>query len=127
MSAGLAVQAYRQVSRQGVSEDRLLVLGLDGILEYLRRVRVAVETRDMLAKVSAMTRAQQLVEHLLAALPEDGSPEAGPVSARLAGIYRYLLDRLGQANIFDDTEALDDCAAVVTTLRDSWIEGLRRP
>ncbi|MDE2121308.1 MAG: flagellar protein FliS, partial [Betaproteobacteria bacterium] len=63
----------------------------------------------------------------LVALPEQGSGESGDLSQRLAGIYRYLLDRLGQANIFDDTEALDDCAAVVTTLRDSWIEGLRRP
>ena len=67
MNALMAVNAYRQVGQQGVQEERLLVLGLDGILEYLRRARGAIQD-----------------------------------------------------------QALDDCAAVVTALRDSWIEGLRR-
>lgn len=127
MNAVMALNAYRQVGQQGVQEERLLVLGLDGILEYLRRARSAIQDKAVDRKVQSMTRAYQIVEHLLVALPEQGSGESGDLSQRLAGIYRYLLDRLGQANIFDDTEALDDCAAVVTTLRDSWIEGLRRP
>ncbi len=126
MQAVMAVDAYRQVGQQGVQQERLLVLGLDGILEYLRRARSAMQERALGRKVQAMTRAYQIVEHLLAALPEDASPDAGDLSRRLASIYRYLLDRLGEANIFDDTQALDDCAAVVTALRDSWIEGLRR-
>ena len=126
MNALMAVNAYRQVGQQGVQEERLLVLGLDGILEYLRRARGAIQERALERKVPAMTRAYQIVEHLLVALPETGSEESGELSDRLAGIYRYLLERLGQANIFDDLQALDDCAAVVTALRDSWIEGLRR-
>lgn len=127
MNAVMALNAYRQVGQQGVQEERLLVLGLDGILEYLRRARSAIQDKAVERKVQSMTRAYQIVEHLLVALPEPGSGESGDLSERLAGIYRYLLERLGQANIFDDTKALDDCAAVVTTLRDSWLEGLRRP
>ena len=127
MNAVMALNAYRQVGQQGVQEDRLLVLGLDGILECLRRARGAIQEQAIERKVQSMTRAYQIVEHLLVALPESGSGEAGDLSERLAGIYRYLLERLGQANIFDDVKALDDCAAVVTTLRDSWLEGLRRP
>ncbi len=124
MSAGLAVNAYQQVARQGVSEDKLLVLGLDGILEYLRRARIAIDGGALHDKVVAMNRAQQLVGHLLAALPDESEPQCGTLSKRLAGIYRYLLERLYHANIFDDVAALDDCGAVVKGLRDSWIEGL---
>ena len=127
MNAVTALNAYRQVGQQGVHEERLLVLGLDGILEYLRRARSAIQERAVERKVQAMTRAYQIVEHLLVALPEPESGESGDLSQRLAGIYRYLLERLGHANIFDDTDALDDCTAVVRTLRDSWLEGLRRP
>ena len=127
MNTAVALNAYRQVGQQGVQDERLLVLGLDGILEYLRRARSAIRERALDRKVQSMTRAYQIVEHLLVALPEPGSNDSGDLSQRLAGIYRYLLERLGQANIFDDTAALDDCAAVVTTLRDSWLEGLRRP
>lgn len=126
MSAGSAVQAYRQVARQGVSEERLLVLGLDGILEYLRRARAAIGVGDLATKVLAMNKSQQIVEHLLASLPESDSVEAGPLAARLEGIYRHLLEQLAQANIFDDVQAIDDCAAIVTALRDSWVESLRQ-
>ena len=126
MNTAVALNAYRQVGQQGVQEERLLVLGLDGILEYLRRARSAIRERALDRKVQSMTRAYQIVEHLLVALPESGSAEDGELSRRLGGIYRYLLDRLGEANIFDDLQALDDCAEVVTVLRDSWIEGLKR-
>ena len=34
--ATAAMQAYRQVGNQGLSSNRLVLLGLDGILEYLR-------------------------------------------------------------------------------------------
>lgn len=126
MNTAVALSAYRQVGQQGVQEERLLVLGLDGILEYLRRARSAIREQALDRKVQSMTRAYQIVEHLLVALPESGSAEDGELSRRLGGVYRYLLDRLGQANIFDDLQALDDCAEVVTVLRDSWIEGLKR-
>ncbi|NNM66093.1 MAG: flagellar export chaperone FliS [Burkholderiales bacterium] len=124
MSAGLAVQAYRQVGQQGVPEEKLLILGLDGILEYLRRARGAIADRATDRKLLALNKSYQIVEHLLAALPD--TPEATPLGQRLEGIYRYLLERLGQANIFDDLQAIEDCDAVVTALRDSWLEGLRR-
>jgi flagellar protein FliS len=126
MNTAVALNAYRQVGQQGVQDERLLVLGLDGILEYLRRARSAIREQALDRKVQSMTRAYQIVEHLLVALPESGSAEDGELSRRLGGVYRYLLDRLGQANIFDDLQALDDCAEVVTVLRDSWIEGLKR-
>ncbi len=126
MSAGLAVNAYRQVARQGIPEDKLLVLGLDGVLEYMRRAKAAIDGGALADKVFALNRGQQLVEHLLAALPEEGDAQRGALTQRLAGIYRYVLERLYHANIFDDTAALDDCAAVVVALRDSWVEGLQQ-
>ncbi|MCI4440290.1 flagellar protein FliS [Tibeticola sediminis] len=127
MSAGLAVAAYRQVDKTGVPEEKLLVLGLDGILEYLRRARLALVEGAVERKLQSLNRAYQLVEHLLAALPEGNGPDGeGALNRRLAGIYRYLLERLAHANIFDDLEAVDDCSAVVTALRDSWIESLRQ-
>ncbi len=126
MSAALAVNAYRQVAKQGVSDENLLVLGLDGILEYMRRARTAITEQDVARKAPAMMKAYQIVEHLMAALPTpEESPDA-PLRIRLEGIYRFLLERLAQANIFDDIQALDECKDVVVALRDSWIEGLQQ-
>ena len=126
MSAALAVNAYRQVAKQGVSEENLLVLGLDGILEYLRRARTAITEHDVARKAPAMTKAYQIVEHLMAALPTPEESPVAPLRTRLDGIYRFLLERLAQANIFDDVQALDECKDVVVALRESWIEGLQQ-
>jgi flagellar protein FliS len=126
MNAGLAMQAYRQISHEGVAEDKLLVLGLDGILEYLRRTRAAIADKAVARKAASMLKAQQLVEHLLVALPEPDAPESGELSERMRKVYRYLLERLAHANIFDDLQALDDCTEVVTSLRVSWVEALRK-
>ena len=122
MTTAYAVRAYRQVESQGIPGEQLYLLGLDGILEYLRRAEAALRgTGDRAAKCESLGKAYRLVEHLLAALPgDDGVAAESGLGARLVGIYRYLLDRLAQANIFDDVRAIEDCRTVVKALRDSW-------
>ena len=128
-AAAFAMRAYRQVETQGVAGDKLYVLGLDGILEYLRRAETALrqpDGKDLPLKGQSLGRAYQLVEHLLAVLPDGQQLAEQPVGERLSRIYTYLLGRLAQANIFDDLQAIDDCKTVVTALRDSWHQGLEQ-
>lgn len=128
-AAAFAMRAYRQVENQGIPADKLYVLGLDGILEYLRRAEVALrhpDGKDLPLKAQALGRAYQLVEHLLAVLPDGPQLAEQPVGERLERVYTYLLARLAQANIFDDLQAIQDCRTVVTALRDSWRQGLEQ-
>ncbi|OIQ73774.1 flagellar protein FliS [mine drainage metagenome] len=130
MSSAYAVRAYRQVESQGIPGDKLYVLGLDGILEYLRRAETALRSTggtDLALKGQSLGRAYQLVEHLLAALP-DGGPQIQELALgeRLDRVYRYLLERIAQANIFDDLGAIEDCRSVVIALRDAWRKGLEQ-
>ncbi|MCE1161663.1 MAG: flagellar export chaperone FliS [Thiomonas sp.] len=128
-AAAFAMRAYRQVETQGIAGDKLYVLGLDGILEYLRRAETALrhpDGKDLPLKGQSLGRAYQLVEHLLAVLPDGQQLAEQPVGERLSRIYTYLLGRLAQANIFDDLQAIDDCKTVVTALRDSWHQGLEQ-
>ena len=128
-AAAFAMRAYRQVENQGIAGDKLYALGLDGILEYLRRAEAALRNpdgKDLPLKGQSLGRAYQLVEHLLAVLPDGQQLAEQPVGERLSRIYTYLLGRLAQANIFDDLQAIDDCKTVVTALRDSWHQGLEQ-
>ena len=125
MTTAYALRAYRQVEGQGISGEKLYMLGLDGILEYLRRASVAMEQGDLAGKGQALGRAYQLTEHLLAALPEQ-PPEEQPLQQRLERIYRHVLERLAHANIFDDRTALEECRGLVTTLRESWTRSLEQ-
>ena len=128
-AAAFATRAYRQVENQGIPGEKLYALGLDGILEYLRRAEAALRNpngKDLPLKGQSLSRASQLVEHLLAALPDGAVLAEQPVGERLERVYLYLLNRLAQANIFDDLQAIEDCRMVVTALRDSWQQGLQQ-
>ncbi|MHB1530767.1 flagellar export chaperone FliS [Acidithiobacillus sp.] len=115
--AAAAVQVYRQVGSQGASADRLVLLGLEGILEYLRRARKAIVERDLSTKAQSMDKAYRITAHLLASLDYE---QGGEIAVNLDGLYRFLLKHLAQANIFDDLHALDACRPVVEDLRDAW-------
>lgn len=124
MTTAYALRAYRQVEGQGVSGEKLFMLGLDGVVEYLRRAEAALQQGDLAAKGAALGRAYQLVEHLLAALPEPTAEQ--PLGQRLQRIYRHLLDRLAHANIFDDALAMAECRDLVRALRESWVRCLEQ-
>lgn len=117
LATAAAMQAYKQVGNQGVSSDRLVLLGLEGILEYIRRARLAIQAKDLSAKADSMDKAYQLTAHLLASVNFE---QGGEIAKNLDSLYRFLLNQLAQANIFDDLQALDDCQPVLVDLRDAW-------
>ena len=102
----------------GDRTDGLILLGLEGIVEYMRRIRMAIERRDAAAKKSAMERAQQIVQHLLVNLDEDLPTEQ---LLRLDSLYRYLLLKLAHANLFNEAQAILACRPIVDDLRGLWM------
>lgn len=119
----LAMGSYGQIGQQEVVADRLILLGLEGMLEYIRRARVAIEKRDPGAKAQAMDRAYQIVHHLLVSIDHE---HGGEIAENLDSLYRFLLLKLAHANIFDDLVALEECRPVVQDLRQAWA-GLLKP
>ena len=120
-TAQQALRAYRQVEHQGVSGEQLYLQGLNGVLEYLRRAESAITTGDNVEKVAALDKAYRIVEHFLAILPADAPKEPEGLSATLERVYTGLLTQLSQANIFNDLEALRQCRAAVSTLKEAWL------
>ncbi|WP_248886168.1 flagellar export chaperone FliS [Acidithiobacillus acidisediminis] len=117
MAASHAVQAYRQIGQQGVSTDRLVLLGLEGVLEYIRRADLAIRNQRVADKAEAMDKAYQLTAHLLASVDHE---RGGEIADRLDSLYRFVLEKLAWANIFDDLDALASCRPVLEDLRDAW-------
>jgi len=120
----LAMGTYGQIGQQDVAADRLILLGLEGVLEYIRRARVAIEKRDPGAKAQAMDQAYQIVQHLLVSIDHE---HGGEIAENLDSLYRFLLLKLAHANIFDDLAALEECRPVVQDLREAWAELLNPP
>ena len=79
---------------------------------------VALLFEDVAAKGLAIGQAVRIIdEGLKSALDlKDG----GKLAADLSDLYSYVCMRLTQANLRNDEAALDECAALLTPLRDAW-------
>ena len=97
--------------------DGLVLLGLEGVEKYIRRIRRALERRDFAAKQRAMERVQQVVQHLLVTL-DDNLPS--PHLRRLDSLYRYLLLKLAHVNLFNDIQEIAGCDPIISDLRLEW-------
>jgi flagellar protein FliS len=101
------------------SRERLLVMTYDGALRFLRSAASAMEQRDLEAQHLNITKAQAIVLELLCSLDHS-------VNSQLAGnldrLYRYVYDRLTEANVHDRMEALREAERLLSELREAWAE-----
>ena len=114
--------AYRQVGVQtmvaSASPHGLVSLLFDGFMAAVHRAKGALRKQDVEAKGLAIGQAVRIVdEGLKSALDlKDG----GKLATDLSDLYSYVCMRLTQANLRNDEAALDECAALLTPLRDAW-------
>jgi flagellar protein FliS len=96
----------------------LVAMLFDGLFESLAQARGAMRSGDILAKGRAIGRAVGIVdEGLRAAL----DLRAGGTLARdLHDLYAYITARLTHANLKNDEGALEECAALMTPVREAW-------
>jgi len=115
--------AYRTVGVEtgvpAASPHRLVTMLFDGFNEAIARARGALRQGDVEAKGKAIGRAVRIVEEgLKAALDVEAG---GPLAADLSALYRYVTVRLTEANLHNDSRALDECAALLEPVRSAWI------
>lgn len=121
VNPGMLSSLYRQVGVQtgvaAASPHQLVLMLYDGVLESIARAHGAIQADDVDAKGRAIGRATRIVdEGLKAAL----SPAGGELTGNLAALYTYVSKRLLQAQLHNDTDALDECRRLVEPLRDAW-------
>ncbi|HTJ08011.1 MAG TPA: flagellar export chaperone FliS [Caldimonas sp.] len=115
--------AYRTVGVEtgvpAASPHRLVTMLFDGFNEAIAQARGALRQGDVEAKGKAIGRAVRIVEEgLKAALDVEAG---GPLAADLSALYRYVTVRLTEANLHNDSRALDECAALIEPVRSAWI------
>jgi flagellar protein FliS len=64
-----------------------------------------------------MTKALRLIAQLDATLNME---KGGPIAANLRDLYRYMLNRLTQANVVNDAAAVAEVARLVGTIKMGW-------
>ena len=114
---------YRQIGVQtainGASPHQLVVMLFNGLFESIGRARAAMANNDIEAKCAAITKSVRIVdEGLKASL---NLAEGGDLARQLHDLYGYITTRLTQANLRNDTAALEECVSLLTPIREAWI------
>jgi flagellar protein FliS len=114
---------YQKIAVNSASPVGLVIMLYDGALRFMERGKEAIIARDLTKQDDQLRRAQKIVLELMTTLDMN---RGGDVAKNLFALYSYVIERLVDANIKDDTQAVDDAMKVFTGLRSSWAELERR-
>jgi len=122
-SASALAGTYRQVGVQtgvgGASPHQLVLMLYDGYNESVNDARIAMQTGQIEAKGKAIGRALRIVDEGLKASLDVKS--GGAMAENMMAVYAYVLRRLSEANLSNDSQLLEECLRVMEPLRSAWV------
>ena len=114
-----SIDQYRKSSVGAASPLQLVIMLYDGALRFMEAGRHAMLRRDVYSQNDNITKAQRIVGELIATLDMD---QGGEVAKNLVALYTYVYEKLVEANLEDKPELIQECATIVSELRESWVE-----
>jgi len=87
----------------------------NGCLKFIKLAKRAMMEKNFEEKNTHMIKAQMIIQELRSTLDPDIELSQG-----LEQMYEYLYNRLVEANMKNDVEALDEVVNFVMELRDTW-------
>lgn len=113
----VAYTAYNRVAAETASKDQMLIMLFDGAVKYVRNARKNMEEKRTAAKGECISKAMAILIEFECALDHD---IGGELAGDLARLYRYMLHRLLEANVMNDTGMLDEVEGLLMQLRDGF-------
>ncbi|MBB1428532.1 flagellar export chaperone FliS [Shewanella sp. SG44-2] len=116
-----SLQSYRKVSLDSelsvASPHRIIQMMFAGGLERLAQSRYAIENDDLKNKGIYIGKAVGIVNGLNNSLNMD---EGDEIAGNLSQLYDFIIMKITEANLKNDTQAIDDAVAVLRTLKEGW-------
>ena len=113
------IDNYRKNAVNTASPLQLVVMLYDGSLRFMAQARQAIIDGNVYEQNRNCQKAQNIITELLSTLD---LKRGGDVAQNLMALYNYTYDRLIEANINDNLEAIDQATKVMSELRASWAE-----
>lgn len=120
MTYSTALAAYQSVETSAEVDsarpERLIQMLLDGALNRIYTAKGDLQRGEIASKGIQIGKAISIVEGLRMSL----NPEAGDISQNLEDLYEYIGRRLFEANVTNNTEILDEAAALLHEIKSAW-------
>ncbi len=108
---------YLKTKIQTASKEQLVLMLMDGVIRFSEHGRKAIAEKNYEAKQKNLVRSQDIVIELVNGLDHE---KGGEIATNLARLYTYSIRRLVDANIKDDTAAIDEVQHIFRNLREAW-------
>jgi flagellar protein FliS len=116
------VQSYQQVGLESAvmsaSPHQLIVMLFDGAQSALVRARLFMEQGQLAHKGETLSKAINIISNGLKAGLDTES--GGELATNLAALYDYMVQRLLQANLYNDVNAISEVEALLANIGDAW-------
>jgi flagellar biosynthetic protein FliS len=97
--------------------QKLQLMLIEAAIRLIGRARRHWQAREMGQACQSLLHAQEIVEQLAAGMKRDVNPE---LVDRVAAIYRFVVERIRDANTHRDETRLQDVLRILEIERETW-------
>lgn len=110
---------YREVEIKTATPTEIVVLLYDAAIAGLQKAQEHLAARDIASRVRCLNRVISILTELQASLNFEAGGEIAPSLERL---YRYMKNRIFQANLRQEAAPLKELVRLLSNLRSAWAE-----
>lgn len=103
------------------SPAELTLMLYEGAIKFCNIAIMAIEQNDIEKAHTNIIKVQNIIDEFRATLNHKY-----PVAEHFDNVYRYLLQRLFEANVSKDKEILEEILTHLRSMRDTWKEVMKR-
>lgn len=109
---------YKNNSVNYASKEQLLLMLVDGAVKFAKRAELAMNEKNIQKTHDNLRKTQDIFAELMATLDRS----AGDWALQLFKVYRFIYDKLVEANIKKDINVLHEVMPLIQDVRDLWYE-----
>lgn len=116
-------QAYSQYNNSKIltaSPAELTLMLYDGAIKFCNIAIMAIEKNDVMKAHTYIVKTENIIEEFQATLNHKY-----PVAKDFYNVYKYIYNRLIEANVKKDKDILEEVLVHLRTLRDTWKEVMK--
>ena len=116
-------QAYSQYNNSKIltaSPAELTLMLYDGAIKFCNIAIMAIEKNDVMKEHTYIVKTENIIEEFQATLNHKY-----PVAKDFDNVYKYIYNRLIEANVKKDKDILEEVLVHLRTLRDTWKEVMK--
>jgi flagellar protein FliS len=110
---------YQEVEIRTATPIHLVVLLYDAALANLQRAQEHIAAHDIASRTRCINKATSILTELQTGLEYEAGEE---IARSLDRLYRYMKNRIFQANLNQSAAPLKECVQLLIGLRDAWGE-----